>query len=674
MLFAGTLEPLTELKEESDDEAMFSTGFGFGGEFLDREKEEGFKPTSVEDKVAQVKKVLAAKEAAQRRSEGKAKLDNSEEGSSKRKSTFEDGGTAKKSKLLPPGVESGVMFSSLRLSRVLTRAIHSLGWKKTTPIQTKAIPLGLAGHDIVGCAKTGSGKTAAFMLPILERLLNRPNSTRITRVLILSPTRELATQIYKMGRDLASLTDITFCFAVGGLSITNQRLTLSSKPDIVVATPGRMIDHLRNSIGIHFEDLEILVLDEADRLLDMGFIAELKEICRSLPSARQTMLYSATISEEVAELSEIALRNPKSVNVDLGGNVVDSLNQEFVRVRGKLKGKEEAIVMHLCRSRFRVRTMVFGDTRREVRRLKILMELLNMKCLELTGSLTQMQRMTNLQKFKDGETNFLVCTDVASRGLDISNVYAVVNLRFPDIKTYIHRVGRTARAGRKGIAVTLVADDERRQFKRVANATKAKGKISHHQLNKEKVSKMHAQIVGLADAIQAVLDQEHVEKTIREVEQRQKKYENEFKHKDEIMSRPAKTWFCTWAEKQEARENFHQKKNDVKLTKEEIAKRQRLQEREEEMELSRQAKREAKILKKKENMRHRMHKLVLVDDAWKKLGWEKTEESYLTEHKIDRIGRLGERLSNKYPEKKPFKPKKPKALKRHTRRHRKRKR
>jgi ATP-dependent RNA helicase DDX27 len=696
MLFAGTLEPLRELKEESDEEAMFSSGFGFASELGVGDNDTGFKSTSIEDKVAKVKAVLATKTESEKHS-GNASIhparlagiqqregieaigskpsEKEKSTSLKRKSAFEEESQAKKmksdGKFVPVGVEQGVMFHTLRLSTPLTRAIHSLGWTKTTPIQTKAIPLGLAGRDIVGCAKTGSGKTAAFMLPILERLLNRPNNTRVSRVLILSPTRELATQIYKMGRDLASLTNITFAFAVGGLSIQNQRNTLQSKPDIVVATPGRMIDHLRNSIGIHFEDLEILVLDEADRLLDLGFIDELREICKSLPRERQTMLFSATISPEVTDLTEVAMVNPLNVNVDHGGSVVDSLNQEFIRLRGKLLGKEEAIVMQLCRSRFRVRTMVFGETRKKVRRLKVLMELLNMKCSELHGSLSQPQRMRNLQKFKDGQVNFMVCTDVASRGLDIPNVYAVIQFKFPDIKTYIHRVGRTARAGKNGVALTLFSQDQRSQLKAVKKATKTqkKANIVWHHVNAEKVQKMHEKIVGLEDATKEVFQQENLEKSIQDVEQRTKRLENQMKYKNEILSRPVKTWFCSYEDRQNTRAKYHNsKKQNIALKKKELEQERIRKEREEELMISKRAKKAARPQKQKDTM----NRLTYVDEPWKKVCWEKTEENFTREYKIDRIGRHGSQLARKYPEVK-VKKNKPKVKKKYKRRHKRKK-
>jgi len=459
------------------------------------------------------------------------------------------------------------------------------------------------------------------------------------------------------------------------LKMNNQMCALHARPDIVVATPGRMIDHLRNSLGVHLDHLEILVLDEADRLLDMGFVDEINEIVRTLPSDRQTMLFSATVSRGVTALSEVALRNAVSVKVDLGGNVVDALDQEFILVKGNLLGKDEAIILHLCRSRFRSRTMIFGETKRHVHRLKILFELLDMTATELTGNLTQLQRLTHLEKFKNGEVNFLVCTDVASRGLDIKGVRAVINLKIPDTKTYIHRVGRTARAGLRGVAVTLCADSDRGMMRAVMSLTKAKKRIKYGEVDAAKVQKVHEEILNETGAYKAVCSQEFLEETMEVVKKKEEYMNNVTKHHAEIMSRPKKHWFIT---KEEAanikhrskRARFKTPEKPKKLTKEELERKEQREETFKELKAARGAKIAAR------NEKRRLEKLakgdpyntpVPVKEAPKKRSDIFRQREYKTEYKSDRIGDLGKRLARKWPSKKPFVPKKKKMKKRYKR-------
>ncbi|KAK7859131.1 dead-box atp-dependent rna helicase 28 [Quercus suber] len=228
---------------------------------------------------------------------------------------------------------SAISFIELNLSWPLLRACEALGYSKPTPIQSAVIPLAMNGSDICGSAVTGSGKTAAFALPTLERLLFRPRRVPAIRVLILTPTRELAVQVHSMIEKLAQFTDIRCCLVVGGLSTKVQEAALRSMPDIVVATPGRMIDHLRNSMSVDLEDLAVLILDEADRLLELGFSAEIRELVRLCPKRRQTMLFSATMTEEVDELIQLSLTKPSRLSADPSKTLPQTLTQEVVRIR-----------------------------------------------------------------------------------------------------------------------------------------------------------------------------------------------------------------------------------------------------------------------------------------------------------------------------------------------------
>ncbi|XP_022976908.1 DEAD-box ATP-dependent RNA helicase 28 isoform X3 [Cucurbita maxima] len=385
-------------------------------------------------------------------------------------------------------------FMELNLSRPLIRACEALGYAKPTPIQAACIPLALTGRDICGSAITGSGKTAAFSLPTLERLLYRPKRDRAIRVLILTPARELAIQVHSMIEKLAQFTDIRCCLIVGGLSRKEQEAALRSMPDVVVATPGRMIDHLRNSMSVDLDDLAVLILDEADRLLELGFSAEIRELVRLCPKRRQTMLFSATMTEEIDELIKLSLTKPLRLSADPATKRPKTLTEEVVRLRRMREVNQEAVLLALCSKRFTSKAIIFSGTKQAAHRLKILFGLAGFKAAELHGNLTQVQRLDALELFRKQQVDYLIATDVAARGLDIIGVQTVINFACPrDLTSYVHRVGRTARAGREGYAVTLVTDNDRSLLKAIA--------------------------------------------------------ENMIVHQEEIFSRPKKTWFITDKEK-----------------------------------------------------------------------------------------------------------------------------
>uniref|UniRef100_A0A5B6ZHN3 Putative DEAD-box ATP-dependent RNA helicase 28 n=1 Tax=Davidia involucrata TaxID=16924 RepID=A0A5B6ZHN3_DAVIN len=361
-------------------------------------------------------------------------------------------------------------FMELNLSRPLLRACEALGYTKPTPIQAACIPLALTGRDICGSAITGSGKTAAFALPTLERLLFRPKNRPAIRVLILTPTRELAVQVHSMVEKLAQFTDIRCCLIVGGLSTKMQVAALRSVPDIVVATPGRMIDHLRNSMSIDLDDLAVLILDEADRLLELGFSAEIQELVRLCPKRRQTMLFSATMTEQIDELIKLSLTRPLRLSADPSTKRPATLTEEVIRIRRMREVNQEAVLLALCSKTFTSRVIIFSGTKQAAHRLKILFGLAGFKAAELHGNLTQVQRLDALELFRKQQVDFLIATDVAARGLDIIGVQTVINFACPrDLTSYVHRVGRTARAGREGYAVTFVTDNDRSLLKAIVS-------------------------------------------------------------------------------------------------------------------------------------------------------------------------------------------------------------
>jgi ATP-dependent RNA helicase DDX27 len=282
-------------------------------------------------------------------------------------------------------------FQTMSLSRPILRGLASVGFSEPTPIQSKTIPVALLGKDVVGGAVTGSGKTAAFIVPILERLLYRPKKVSTSRVAILVPTRELAIQCHSVARKLASFTDIKFCLAVGGLSLKIQEAELRLRPDVIIATPGRFIDHMRNSPSFTVDTLEILVLDEADRMLEDGFADELNEILTAIPKSRQTMLFSATMTESVDKLIRVGLNRPVRLMVDAKKRTVATLVQEFVRIRPGREDKRLGYLLLLCEGVYAERVIVFFRQKREAHRVRVVFGLCGLKAAELHGSMSQEQ-------------------------------------------------------------------------------------------------------------------------------------------------------------------------------------------------------------------------------------------------------------------------------------------
>ena len=454
-------------------------------------------------------------------------------------------------------------FSDLSLSIPLLKALQDLQWKQPTPIQAAVIPPALLGRDVCGSAVTGSGKTAAFLLPILERLAYRRRHIASTRVVILTPTRELAAQCEQVGRQLSSFLDVSLALIVGGLSQSLQEAEMRKRPDIVVATPGRLIDIVRNCVSVGLDDVEILVLDEADRMLDVGFRDEVEEVVRSCPKERQTLLFSATISEEVAHLANMSLRDPLQIKVDTLYNVADTLRQEFVRVRAGRDHEREALLLSLVTRSFKSRTVVFLPSKKLAHRLRIVFGLLSLRVAELHGNMTQSQRMQALDSFRTGSSDFLVATDLAGRGLDIPAVESVINYQLPaDMKTYVHRVGRTARAGRGGCAISLVGERDRSFLKQILKH--AAGTVQNRIVPPERVLYWAERIAALEPEVSAILKEEAEEKALRVAEMEVNKASNMIQHHDQIMSRPARSWFQTEGERAQAKEASRSKNPTAK--------------------------------------------------------------------------------------------------------------
>lgn len=454
-------------------------------------------------------------------------------------------------------------FQQMNLSRPILRALTAMSFSKATPIQAKAIPIALMGKDVVGGAVTGSGKTAAFMIPILERLLYRPKKVSSTRVLVLCPTRELAMQCHAVSNKLAAYTDIKCALVVGGLSLKVQETELRTRPDIVIATPGRFIDHMRNSQGFTVDNIEIMVMDEADRMLEEGFADELAEIINACPRSRQTMLFSATMTDKIDDLIKVGLNKPVRLLVDAKKSTAENLVQEFIRIRPQREHTRQAILAHLCTTLFKQRVIIFFRSKVYAHKMRIIFGLLGLKAGELHGNLSQEQRVQALESFRDGKIDFLLATDVASRGLDIKAIDTVINYEAPQShEIYLHRVGRTARAGRQGRSVTLAGEADRKVVKAaVKSSNSLKSKVQSRTLETSSIDEMHKQLEALETEVEEIIKDESQERQMRQAEMELRKGENSIKYQEEIQSRPRRTWFATADDKKQAHQKGSEKLN-----------------------------------------------------------------------------------------------------------------
>lgn len=382
-------EGLSDVDDE-EDETMAEDAFGMGVSSADEEEEgeqedhdQASEADSDEEPVADH---MPHPDDVEADASSADEMDDSTE-RAKREAFFapEEKEKKTKAKFLGPG-----SFQSMSLSRPILRGLAAVGFSVPTPIQTKTIPIALLGKDVVGGAVTGSGKTAAFIIPILERLLYRPKMPT-SRVAILMPTRELAVQCFNVAKKLASFTDITFCQLVGGFSLREQESVLKQRPDIIIATPGRFIDHMRNSASFTVDTLEILVLDEADRMLEDGFADELNEILTTIPKSRQTMLFSATMTDRVDKLIRVGLNRPVRLMVDARKQTVGTLTQEFVRLRPGREDKRLGYLMYLCQTIYTDRVIIFFRQKKEAHRVRIIFGLCGIKAAELHGSMSQEQ-------------------------------------------------------------------------------------------------------------------------------------------------------------------------------------------------------------------------------------------------------------------------------------------
>merc|ERR1719323_747541 len=353
-------------------------------------------------------------------------------------------------------------FAELGLVDVLCDACEKVGWKNPSKIQAEAIPVALAGNDVIGLAETGSGKTGSFVLPILQALLETPQRLFAC---VLTPTRELAFQISEQVEALGATIGIKCATIVGGMDMVSQAIVLAKKPHVIVATPGRLVDHLENTKGFNLKQLKFLVMDEADRILNQDFESEVNKILRCIPTERRSMLFSATMTKKVAKLQRASLKDPVKVEVSGSYQTVDKLLQYYLFIPQSYK---EIYLVHILNELAGNSFMIFCSTCSSTLRLSLMLRSLGFAAIPLHGQMNQNKRLASLNKFKAKSRSILLATDVASRGLDIPHVDIVVNFDIPThSKDYIHRVGRTARAGRAGKAVTFVSQYDVELYQRI---------------------------------------------------------------------------------------------------------------------------------------------------------------------------------------------------------------
>src|SRR5947209_459959 len=344
-------------------------------------------------------------------------------------------------------------FSELGLQPALLRRCESLGYKEPTPIQRQAIPVILSGSDLIGCAETGTGKTAAFLLPIIQRITEtvRPG----TRVLILAPTRELASQIETNYGELNATKQNRCATLIGGASMSRQLTALRQQPAVVIATPGRLLDMIERR-AINLSGIETFVLDEADRMLDMGFWPAIRQVLLKLPTKRQTLLFSATMSPAIEQLARTTMREPKLIEVSPRGRAAGMVEQMAYPVAAESKTALLLDLFEQERGNLE-RVLVFTRTRRGAERLSHILSAREHKANRIHADRTQREREAALRGFREGETRVLVATDIAARGIDVDSISHVINYDVPEQpEDYVHRIGRTGRAGKAGRAITLV--------------------------------------------------------------------------------------------------------------------------------------------------------------------------------------------------------------------------
>ena len=485
----------------------------------------------------------------------------------------------------------GMSFSNFNLSKLIIKALSELEYYTPTKVQEKVIPIALNGHDIFVNSETGSGKTACFLLPIVQRIIlsrksnenkknkinnNNNNNLIQNQALIIVPTRELALQCNEMLTKFLKYIDLNFVFLCGGLSVENQIKQMKNKiPDIIITTPGRLLDLIYNNKNLSLEHVNILVLDEADKLLELGFkdaIFEILELIKKNKN-RQTLLFSATLNPKLLDLGEHALNNPIKVKIAQSA-ILTNLSQSIVRI--KFENLEQnnyekrmAYLINILKQKKLNRTIIFFNTKQDCHKCVLYFNQFNINsCVELHGDKSQTERIKSLDDFQKGNVDFLLATDIAGRGIDIEKVKCVINFQMPLIgERYIHRVGRTARKGYVGEAITICDDKERLLIKKIFKKEKVDIKLKPIKISNEDIKVLYKKIIRIKNDIENKLIEEKTEKQFDLAEKDIEKTMNIKIHQKEIQNRPKKIWYQSTKEKKkkakELRKEFEKKKKDL---------------------------------------------------------------------------------------------------------------
>jgi len=460
-------------------------------------------------------------------------------------------------------------FCDFNLSKIILKALADLEFFHPTKIQEKVIPIILRGNDVLVNSETGSGKTACFLLPIIQKIITNKNSKTPIKALILLPTRELALQCTEMLQSfLKYLEEVSFACVCGGMAIENQINKLKTDPDIIIATPGRLIDMLYNyKTTSNFENISILVLDEADKLLELGFkdaIIELISLIKNNDN-RQTLLFSATLNTKITELGKDTLRNPVKIKM-ASSAILSNLKQSIIRMQFKKDSKKAdkilsgnefeqrmAYLINLLKmnnKNMRARSIIFFNTKKECHKAFLIFKKFSIPSAELHSDIHQTERVRALDSFQKGLTPYLICTDIAARGIDIEKVRCVINFQMPVMEDrYIHRIGRTARKGYIGEAVTICNDDDRLLLKKLIK--KEKFVLANVKIENSAVKAIYKQLITWKDEISDKISEFLAEKELQEAERDVDKTINLKMHSNEIYNKPRKEWFMNKKEKKD---------------------------------------------------------------------------------------------------------------------------
>ena len=473
----------------------------------------------------------------------------------------------------------GISFLHFNLSKLIIKGLSEMEYYTPTKVQEKVIPIVINGHDVLVNSETGSGKTACYLLPIIQKIIISRTSKKnklIYQALILVPTRELALQCNEMLSKLSKYIDLNYIFLCGGMSVENQTNKIKNNlPDIIISTPGRLIDMLYNFKSINLENVNILVLDEADKLLELGFKDEIMEILNIIKKNlnRQTLLFSATLNPKVIDLGENALNNPIKIKIAQSA-ILSNLTQSIVRLKFENIEENEfekrmSYLINLINKKKLYRTIIFFNTKSECHKSKLMLSKFNINsCVEINSNINQTERIKSLDNFQKGKVKFLLATDIAGRGIDIDKVRYVINFQMPLLtERYIHRIGRTARKGYIGESITICSEKDRSVLKKLLKKEKINIPLNFIKIDNKDIKSVYKKILDFKSDVDNDIINENCEKEIQLAERDVEKTINIKMYENEIKSRPKKKWFESKKDKKKReklmRKEFKKQKDDL---------------------------------------------------------------------------------------------------------------